>query len=198
MRNTGTILWHLSSGDQFLAVKDHEELPIKTVSIWQITTFVFSLNIYQVDRALIPDAWMKVCMNKLINQLWSVLNHLSYWNRKYQCALLHLLILHYWSGMCLCWDITAMGQTTNSKSSVIEILLSFSWELLALHFDLCGSGGLYILHLALENLRSWLYLLTQGGCTVSLKSVGTLLLKSLAFQRMETDSKNTSYFKVLN
>lgn len=152
MRNTGTILWHLSSGDQFIAVKDHEELPIKTVTIWQITTFVFSLDIYHADRAFIPDTWMKVFMNKLINQLWSVFNHLSYLNRNYQCALLHILILHSWSdgtGMCLCWDITAMGQTTNSKSSVIEILFSFSWEMLALCFDLCGSGGLYVLHLAL-------------------------------------------------
>lgn len=65
------MLWHLSSGDQFIAVKDHEELPIKTVTVWQITTFVFSLGIYQADRALIPDAWMRVCMNKLINQLES-------------------------------------------------------------------------------------------------------------------------------
>lgn len=63
------MLWHLSSEDQFIAVKDQEELPIKTVTIWQITTFVFSLDIYQADRALIPDAWMKVCVNKCINQL---------------------------------------------------------------------------------------------------------------------------------
>lgn len=65
------MLWHLSSEDQFIAAKDHEELLIKTVTIWQITTFVFSLDVYQADRALTPDAWMKVCMDKLLNQLVS-------------------------------------------------------------------------------------------------------------------------------
>lgn len=200
MRNAGTILWHLSSGDQFRAVKKHEEFPIKIVTIWQITTFVFGLDIYQAGRALIPDAWMKVCMTKLINQLSLVLNHLSYLNGNHQCALLHILMLHSWSDstrMCLCWGVIAMGQTTNSKSSIVEILFSFSWETLVLCFDL-KPGIWWITRIAFSLIKPQImYFLTHRGCEVSLESMGMLLLKSLAFQKTETDSKNSSHFKVL-
>ena len=57
----------MSPRDQLIVVKDHEEWPIKTVSIWQITMFVFSVEIYQLDRALIPETeW--VYLNQVINE----------------------------------------------------------------------------------------------------------------------------------